>query len=76
MLGPHTQQSVLQAVLFGIVTVLFGLILSFIFSPLVPKLSVECEKWNENNIMELTLFATGFALRLMLDHNLPKQQLL
>jgi hypothetical protein len=68
-------KSFYQAILFGVVTILIGLILSMVFSFLNPKLPESCNEWDSNYVMEITLFFTGFVLRLLLDTNLGKQYL-
>lgn len=60
-------RTVYQAILFGIVTVLIGLLLSVVFGWMKPALPVECETWNKYYVMEVTLFITGFMLRLLLE---------
>lgn len=57
-----------QAVMFGVVTVLLGLILSMVFGFLKPELPVECEVWDEYYVMEVTLFLTGFVIRYLLTN--------
>ena len=56
-----------QAVLLGVVTVLLGLILSFVFGSLKPELPVECEIWDKYYVMEVILFFTGVIIRYGLD---------
>ena len=68
-------KSFYQAILFGVVTVLLGLILSMVFSFLKPQLPESCNEWDSNYVMEIVLFFTGFVLRLLLDTNLGKQYL-
>jgi hypothetical protein len=58
-----------QAVLFGVVTVLLGLILSMVFSFMKPTLADECKNWNKYYVMEVVLFLTGFIIRYMLTNN-------
>lgn len=58
-----------QAVMFGIVTILIGLILTTIFGFLKPELPKECEMWNKYYVMEIILFLTGFILRYLLRYN-------
>lgn len=58
-----------QAVMFGIVTVLLGLILSLVFGFLKPELPKECEIWDKYYVMEVILFLTGFIIRYMLTNN-------
>lgn len=57
-----------QAVMFGVVTVLLGLILSMIFGFLKPELPKECEMWDKYYVMEVIFFLTGFILRYMLTN--------
>ena len=57
-----------QAVMFGVVTVLIGLILSMIFGFLKPELPKECEIWDKYYVMEIVLFLTGFILRYLLTN--------
>ena len=57
-----------QAVMFGVVTVLIGLILSAIFGFLKPELPKECEIWDKYYVMEIVLFLTGFVLRYLLTN--------
>jgi len=55
-----------QAVMFGVVSVLIGLILSIVFSFLKPELPDECSVWDNYYIMEVILFFTGFILRYLI----------
>jgi hypothetical protein len=57
-----------QAILFGIVTILLGLILSIIFGFLKPELPKECEIWDKYYVMEIILFLTGFIIRYLLTN--------
>lgn len=57
-----------QAVMFGVVSVLLGLILSYIFGFLKPELPKECEIWDKYYVMEIVLFLTGFILRYLLTN--------
>ena len=56
-----------QAVLLGVVTVLLGLILSYVFGSLKPELPAECEVWDKYYVMEVILFFTGVLIRYGLD---------
>lgn len=58
-----------QAVMFGVVTVLIGLILSMCLGSLKPELPQECEIWDKYYVMEVILFLTGFILRYLLTNN-------
>jgi len=64
-----------QAVLFGIITVLLGLILSVVFGSFKPQLAVECEEWNKYYVMEVILFFTGVILRFGLSSDMGKTYL-
>jgi hypothetical protein len=68
-------KSFYQAILFGVITVLLGLIFSMIFSFLKPDLPESCNEWDTNYVMEIGLFFTGFILRLLLDTDLGKKYL-
>ena len=57
-----------QAVMFGVVAVLIGIILSMIFGFLKPDLPIECEMWDKYYVMEIVLFLTGFILRYLLTN--------
>lgn len=59
-----------QAVMFGIVTVLLGLLFGYVFSSLKPELPAECEIWDKYYVMEIILFATGFTMRFILTQPL------
>jgi len=65
-----------QAILFGIVTVLLGLILSVIFGSLKPVLPAGCEIWDEYYVMEIILFVTGFGLKYILTTDAGKMYLM
>lgn len=58
-----------QAIMFGIVTILIGLILSMIFGFLKPELPKECENWDKYYVMEIILFLTGFIIRYLLTND-------
>lgn len=58
-----------QAVMFGVVAILLGLILSMIFGFLKPELPKECETWDKYYVMEIVLFLTGFILRYLLTNH-------
>ncbi len=62
----HSSKTFYQAVLFGVVTVLLGTILSMIFGFLKPELPEECEIWNKYYVFEVVMFLTGFGLRYLL----------
>ncbi len=57
-----------QAIMFGVVTVLLGLILSMVFGFLKPELPEECAIWDKYYVMEVVLFLTGFILRYLMTN--------
>jgi hypothetical protein len=65
-----------QAILLGVVTVLLGLILSVVFGSLKPELKAECEMWDKYYVMEVVLFFTGVAIRLLLLTDIGNKYLL
>ncbi len=64
-----------QAIMFGVVSVLLGLILSMVFGFLKPELPKECEIWDKYYVMEIVLFLTGFILRYLLTNSTCTQYL-
>ena len=58
-----------QAIMFGVVTVLIGLILSMIFGFLKPELPAECAIWDKYYVMEINLFFVGFIIRYLLSNS-------
>ena len=65
----YSPKTFYQAVMFGVVSVLLGLILSMIFGFLKPELPKECEIWDKYYVMEIVLFLTGFILRYLLTNH-------
>jgi hypothetical protein len=57
-----------QAVMFGIVAIILGLILSSIFGFLKPELPEECSVWDKYYVMEVIMFLTGFIIRYLLTN--------
>lgn len=57
-----------QAVMFGVVSILLGLILSAVFRFLKPELPEECSEWDKYYVMEVIMFLTGFIIRYMLTN--------
>ncbi len=57
-----------QAVMFGVVAVLLGLILSMVFGFLKPELPEECAIWDKYYVMEVVMFLTGFILRYLMTN--------
>lgn len=65
-----------QSVLLGVVTILLGLVLSVVFGSLKPELAKECENWDKYYVMEIVLFFTGVAVRLLLTTDIGNKYLL
>lgn len=57
-----------QAVMFGIISILLGLILSVVFGFLKPELPEECSEWDKYYVMEVIMFLTGFILRYLMTN--------
>lgn len=57
-----------QAVMFGVVSILLGLILSAVFDFLKPELPEECSEWDKYYVMEVIMFLTGFILRYLMTN--------
>lgn len=66
----------IEALLFGVVTIILGLVIASIFSSLKPELPTECDRWNEYHLMEINLLVIGFALRYMLELTIVRRYLL
>jgi len=64
-----------QAILFGITVVLIGLLVSMALASLKPELPKECEEWDKNYVMEISLFAIGFIIRYLLENTAVKKYL-
>lgn len=64
-----------QAVMFGVVAILLGLILSMVFGFLKPELPEECSEWNKYYVMEVILFLTGFIIRYLMTNETIRQYL-
>ena len=57
-----------ECILVGLLVVIFGILVSFLISPLLKvDLPTECKKWNKNHVMELTLFFTGVSVHLFCE---------
>ena len=58
-----------EAVVVGIATVVIGTLVGFVMGKLFSmNLPAICKKWNKNNIMEITLFLTGFLLHIICEY--------
>ena len=64
-----------QAVMFGVVAILLGLILSMVFGFLKPELPEECSEWDKYYVMEVILFLTGFIIRYLMTNETIGQYL-
>ena len=57
-----------ECIFVGLLVVIFGLLVSFLISPLLKvDLPTECKKWNKNHVMEITLFLTGVSIHLFCE---------
>lgn len=56
-----------KAVITGFVFIVLGLFMGMLFKGLKPDLPADCDKWNDNNVMEISLFAAGFLFRYLLE---------
>ncbi len=61
------QSLLFKACVTGLVFIVLGLFMSVIFKSLKPQLPSDCDKWDENYIMEISLFAAGFIFRYALQ---------
>ncbi len=57
-----------QAVMFGIVAIILGLLLSAVFGFLKPELPEECSEWDKYYVMEVIMFLTGFIIRYLMTN--------
>ena len=61
-------QLFIEAIVVGIITVIFGNITAFLVSPLLKvDLPAICSKWNKLFAMEVSLFLTGFLIHLFCE---------
>jgi len=72
----YVDKDLLQAITFGIVTVILGILFSSMFSFAKPDLPQECEKWNDYSVLEMTLFLIGFTTRYLLSNSYVKKYLI
>lgn len=68
-LKDYVDKNLLQAVTFGVVIVILGILFSSLFSFVKPDLPQECGRWNDYFVMEMTLFLIGFTVRYLLLSN-------
>lgn len=53
-------EPIVGIIVFGVLTILFGYVSGFIMKKFDnSKIPVECAEWNNNHIMEKSLFVTG-----------------
>lgn len=59
------KEAVIEAIIIGIILIIIGLFVTLLMpKSLEVNLPNECKKWNENHVMELSLFAIGFLFRI------------
>lgn len=56
-----------QALIFGIISIIIGLLISIPFQSFKPELPEVCKEWNKYYIMEISLFFVGFILRFTIE---------
>ena len=60
-----------EAIVVGIATVIIGQIVGFTMGKYVfqrPNIKRECKDWNKNNVMEWSLFITGFLIHILCEY--------
>ena len=57
-----------ECICVGLLVVIFGILVSFLISPLLKvDLPPKCKEWNKNHVMEITLFLTGVTIHLFCE---------
>lgn len=61
-------QLLIEAIIVGIMTVIFGTIIAYIMKS-INKIDIPpvCQDWNKNYTMEIALFLTGFSIHLFCE---------
>lgn len=63
------------SILFGFLFVIIGFVSKLILKPFLKVVLPEiCEKWNENRLMEVTLFLTGVLFSLLLSTHIINEK--
>jgi hypothetical protein len=65
----------IQALTFGIVAIILGTLCIALFSICKPDLPQECDKWNENYVLEMTMFLIGFVSRYLIQNETIRKYL-
>ena len=60
-------QVLLEAIVVGIMTVIFGNIAGFLVSPFFKTAGDTCKNWNQFYVMEISLFLTGFLIHIFCE---------
>tara|TARA_Y100000590_G_C15328660_1_gene866805 strand:+ start:476 stop:724 length:249 start_codon:yes stop_codon:yes gene_type:complete len=60
-------QLIIESIVFGIIIVFIGTIISNIIGNFHKKTKTICKDWNKNHIMEIALFLTGFFSHLICE---------
>lgn len=69
----YIDKVLVQAITFGVVVMLLGILFIFIFTSSQHHLLIKYETLDENYFIEITLFAIGFTIRyLMLNDTINK----
>lgn len=66
----------IKAVITGIVFVILGIIMSYLFKELKPILPSDCKIWNKYYVMEISLFVSGFIFRYLLETQILKEYII
>ena len=56
-----------KACVTGLVFIVLGLLMGMVFKGLKPQLPADCDKWDDNYVMEVSLFVAGFVFRYALQ---------
>jgi uncharacterized membrane protein len=65
----------IQALTFGIVALILGMLYMGLFNIFKPDISQECSKCNENYILEMIMFLIGFTLRYLVKNEMAQKYL-
>jgi len=66
----------IKAAITGLVFLILGIIMSYLFKELKPVLPSDCEIWDKYYVMEISLFVSGFIFRYLLENQVLKDYIL
>ena len=75
-MNEYINKNAIQAMTFGVVAVLLGMFFITIFGIFKPDLPQECEKWNENFILQMVLFLVGFTSRYLMSCDMIRKYMI